>query len=145
MKLLLTRHRYTATATFGRLYVDGVFQCFTLEDTVRPTGIKVKNDTAIPAGEYKVSHYVSPRFKRVLPIIYTEDDGVTLKSNGIEFRYTLFHSGNKIEDTSGCVLVGEVEKVGYIENSRKAETALMKKLKGNENITLEIINLIQAS
>lgn len=80
MKLLILRHRYTPTGTFGKLFIDGVEECFTLEDTIRPPGIKVKHHTAIPEGVYRVKLHVSPRFKRTLPLIYNQDDEHTIKS-----------------------------------------------------------------
>ena len=35
MKLLLERTTYTDKSTIGKLYINGVFQCFTLEDKDR--------------------------------------------------------------------------------------------------------------
>jgi hypothetical protein len=55
--------------TIGKLYIDGHYLCDTLEDTVRPAGIKIAGKTAIPAGTYKVKKTMSPRFKKVLPEI----------------------------------------------------------------------------
>lgn len=40
--------------TIGKLYMDGHYLCDTLEDTVRPAGIKIAGKTAIPAGTYVI-------------------------------------------------------------------------------------------
>lgn len=47
MKLLLKREPHP-DYTVGKLYVDGEYECFTLEDPVRET--KIYGQTAIPYG-----------------------------------------------------------------------------------------------
>ena len=76
MKLELERKWPKATYTIGRLYVDGVFFCNTLED--RDRGLnqsddlnyiksrKVYGETAVPKGEYLVDMNVtSPKYAAV--------------------------------------------------------------------------------
>ena len=38
--------------TKGLIYIDDVFECFTLEDEERET--KIKHETAIPEGTYQI-------------------------------------------------------------------------------------------
>ena len=102
MELTLYRRPTVGNATPGDLYVDGVLECRTLEDVVRPLGPhgegKVPGETAIPAGRYRVRmDVVSPRFGRILPRL----EGVP------GFTGILIHSGNTAEDTHGCILVGQ--------------------------------------
>ena len=52
MKLELKRFSSQSDTTLGLLFVDGEFECFTLEDEYREE--KVKGETRIPAGTYKV-------------------------------------------------------------------------------------------
>ena len=52
MDLQLIRKQFTEHSTIGELSVDGAFECFTLEDVVRP--VKIKGMTAIPAGSYEI-------------------------------------------------------------------------------------------
>ena len=106
MKLELKRDHYTARTTLGKLYIDGVYFCETLEDTVRPYGIKVKGETAIPAGEYLVDVTMSSRFKREMPII-SSDGKWTISLNGIKFKGVRFHGGNTHTNTHGCPLVAK--------------------------------------
>ena len=47
MELLIIRDTYTSKSTIGRLFIDGVEFCYTLEDIVRPKGIKVYGETAM--------------------------------------------------------------------------------------------------
>ena len=48
MKLDVVRTQFGKDATNGMLFVDGVFEAFTLEDEVRDK--KIKGETAIPLG-----------------------------------------------------------------------------------------------
>jgi len=68
MKIDLVRHVFTPRSTIGSLYVDGKFECYTLEDVVR-LGEKVYGETAIPEGTYEVQITFSNRFKRDLPLL----------------------------------------------------------------------------
>src|SRR3972149_10690167 len=96
MELLLQRKIFTDKSTIGELFVDGVFECFTLEDVVRDDE-KIKKVTAIPDGIYTVLVTWSPRFKRQLPLLIDVPgfDGIRI------------HPGNTADDTEGCLLVGE--------------------------------------
>lgn len=94
--------------TIGKLYIDGHYLCDTLEDTVRPVGVKIAGKTAIPAGTYKVRKTMSPRFKKVLPEI--------LNVRG--FTGVRIHAGNTAIDTDGCLLLGLNKKKGQVLESQ---------------------------
>jgi len=117
MDLLLQRQPSADGCTLGQLFVDGVFECFTLEDVVRD-GPKISNQTAIPAGRYRVEITFSPRFRRMLPEVL-DVPGFT----GIRI-----HPGNTAADTSGCILVGQRSTVDSIEDSRVAMVSLQAKI-----------------
>lgn len=133
MKIYIRRFEYGTNYTIGRLFVDGEYQCYTLEDKVRDT--KIFGETAIPAGKYKVVIDYSPRFKRELPHI--------LDVPG--FEGVRIHPGNTSEDTEGCILVGKLwGGTNFIGQSRKAFEELFAKMKAavaaKEEIELEIEN-----
>jgi hypothetical protein len=69
MELKLVRDICGAECTLGQLYVNGEFGCYTVEDVVRPGGVKVHGKTAIPDGTYRVVVTYSERFKRDLPLL----------------------------------------------------------------------------
>jgi hypothetical protein len=94
MKILVVRDQGQAGFTTGTLLIDGVFKCFTLEDELRE--VKIKHETAIPAGTYPVEITQSARFNKLLPILL----------NVPGFEGIRIHAGNTCEDTSGCILVG---------------------------------------
>ena len=129
MKLLLKRIALRDNYTIGKLYINDKYFCDTLEDAVRD--VKIKHQTAIPKGIYKVVLTASPRFKRILPRLL----------NVPEFTGVLIHRGNTIDDTSGCILVGENKKKGMVLNSTEYEVELVKILteSNSKNITIEII------
>lgn len=122
MELLVSREYKKDNYTIGFLYIDGVYVCDTLEDTVRVLeneDDKVYGETAIPEGRYEVILSYSKRFKKVLPEIL----GVKY------FKGVRIHSGNTDKDTEGCILVGENKEVGKVINSRKTMKKLMSLLK----------------
>lgn len=109
MKAILTlkRDTYTSKTTIGKLYLNDMFICDTLEDVCRDinrdgdlddTGeTKVYGETAIPSGIYKITLEMSPRFKKLLPLLH----------NVKNYIGVLIHMGNWAKDTHGCILVGE--------------------------------------
>ena len=68
MELTLQREPSTEESTPGKLFINGEFECFTLEDMVRELpGVrvaawKVVSQTAIPTGTYNVTIDMSQRF-----------------------------------------------------------------------------------
>ena len=138
MELKLKRAYKKKEYTIGKLYIDGAYYCDTLEDTDRgmrsdmPLSelkeIKIAGRTAIPTGKYCVYLTKSPRFGRVLPLIYDVP----------AFSGIRIHSGNTHSDTQGCILVGHNKIVGRVINSRQTMDILMDILEGEETITIEI-------
>lgn len=116
-ELKLVRKWFTENSTIGELYVDGVFQCFILEDVVR--GVKIPGETAIPAGRYEVRITFSERFQRELPILVAVPGYVGIR----------IHGGNTKKDTKGCLLTGTVTAIDYVGESLKALEALIAKLR----------------
>ncbi len=134
MKLTLIRTDRLPDKTFGLLDIDGVFECFTLEDAdlrleSNPTA-KVYGETAIPRGKYVVVIDFSHRFKQLMPHVL----GVPL------FDGIRIHPGNTAADTHGCILVGTSRTAEGLAASKMAYSKLMKKLTATkEQITLEVL------
>lgn len=140
MNLTLIREEYTTESTIGRLLVDGLFLCYTLEDVVRAEGVKIYGETAIPAGEYSLTMRYSPRFKKLLPLIYNMPDNSIQDGRGIRFDYVMFHWGNEAKDSHGCPLLGLTKNVNFVGNSKKAFEKLIEKLGDFDILKLTIIN-----
>lgn len=127
------------TYTIGKLYIDGVYFCDTIEDKDRGLDDsmeeseirkkKVYGLTAIPLGTYKVEITYSPKFKKNLPLL------IGVKG----FEGIRIHSGNTAKDSLGCIIVGRNKKVGMVLDSRSTMTKLLKVLTSTkENIWLTI-------
>ena len=138
MKLTLIRELEGKEWTFGKLYINGEYQCETLEDKIREvkglpvSAWKIKKVTAIPYGTYKLGLHDSPSFGQIVPIL-----------NNVEgFTYVLIHWGNFIKDTDGCILVGMTRRGNAITDSRKAFGRLFPIIKEaidkGEEVWLEI-------
>ncbi|MRV76286.1 hypothetical protein GJ700_31710 [Duganella sp. FT92W] len=130
MNLDLQRTTLSGKSTIGTLSVNGQFECFTLEDTVRPK--KIPGITAIPAGDYEVVITYSEHFRRMLPMLLNvpEYDGVRI------------HTGNTPEDTQGCILVGLEQGQDRIHASKMAFDHLFVQLeaalRSKEKILLHV-------
>ena len=117
MKLTLKRIALRPTYTIGKLYIDDVYFCDTIEDTVRDLNKngkfdngekKVHSKTAIPYGTYEIKWTYSPRFKKYTPQLM----------NVPSFEGIRVHAGNTSADTEGCLILGENKQVGKVINSR---------------------------
>ncbi|MFG6487792.1 DUF5675 family protein [Roseateles sp. BYS78W] len=130
MQIQVFRKTLTASSTIGELHLDGQFECYTLEDCVRP--VKIKGMTAIPAGSYEVVINFSERFQRLLPLLL----------NVPNFDGVRIHAGNTAADTEGCLLVGQTQSADFIGKSRAAFDALFPKLQAaaaREKIFINIL------
>lgn len=131
MKLTLNRTAKRPEYTIGHLYINDVLFCDTCEDAVRPDGVKIPGQTAIPAGTYEIVISYSNRFRKMLPLLL----------NVPMFEGVRIHSGNTADDSEGCILVGSNTKRGMVTNSRATMAKLMEILETaikKEKITIEI-------
>lgn len=117
MKIQVRREIFSDKSTIGRLFVDGVFECYTLEDVVR-SGPKIPAQTAIPFGTYDLTVDHSNHFQRDLPLLL----------NVPEFDGVRIHPGNTAADTEGCILVAKCAGTDSISNSRDAFNQLFAKI-----------------
>lgn len=100
MLIEVKREYYFEDTTLGRMFIDGSFFAYTLEDTVRE-GQKVPSRTAIGEGVYKARVTYSNRFKRSLVLL-----------EGVEnFKGVRVHGGNDHTNTEGCILIGQGQDV----------------------------------
>ena len=152
MRLDVVRTQFGKDATNGLLFVDGVFECYTLEDQVRD-GEKIKSETAIPLGEHEI------KFRTVggYDAKYQKKYGTTWHKGMLElqdvpnFMYILIHTGNTDEHTAGCLLVGETQqdldkgKDGFVGGSGDAYKKMYPKVRdallSGEKVTIKYSNI----
>ena len=142
MEIKVHRKYKKSAYTIGRMYVDGMFFCNTLEDKCRGLDdsmdideilkIKVYGKTAIPTGKYDVKYVLSPKFGRKMPRL----------QNVKGFEGILIHALNKPEETEGCIGVGLNTAVGRLTSSRWYSDLLNERIERamarGQNITIEI-------
>lgn len=138
MKLELVRIANRPTYCIGKLYIDGVYECDVIEDTDRGLDNsmtvseilkkKIKGETAIPTGLYKIEITYSQKYKRMMPLL------IGVKG----YEGIRIHSGNTSKDTEGCLLVGRNTVVGMVTDSRNTYQRLFARLQNAKDITIEI-------
>ena len=119
--LLLKRTIFTDRSTIGELYRTDTNEmiCYILEDEARALGVKIKDKTCIPAGDYKIRITPSNRFKRDLPLIYNTPQ-LTVSDGVHTWEGIRIHAGNSDADSSGCQLPGTTKALDIVYDSRKA-------------------------
>ena len=133
--LILERDKSTLHSTTGKLlFLDNktnlILQLRTLE---RPWVFNERKVSCIPTGQYLVKRHVSPKF------------GQCFKIQDVKGRSDiLIHSGNVVNDTLGCVLVGltsgsvDDSNTAMVYSSRKAMAVLLALI--DKEIVLHIRN-----
>ena len=149
MKLLLTRYLDGSDRTFGtlcllessiipddtKLRVVLTEICDTMEPRRRDLSRekKVKGSTAIPSGTYEIKFSPSAKFNRMMPYLV----------NVPLFEGIMFHPGNTLKDTAGCILVGERRNNGLTRSKLHFEQ-LMQLLNEHkdEAMVVEIVEIL---
>lgn len=155
MKINLIRTQFGNDATNGLLFIDEVFECFTLEDQYQDK--KVFGETCIPEGTYPVEFRKEGGFHNRYSTKYDFHKGMLEIKDIPNFKWVLFHLGNTDENTAGCVLVGDtqqdldVSKDGFIGSSGNAYKKFYPKvataLENGESVSLIVskVNLSNLS
>jgi len=114
--------------TVGVLKIDKVVFCFTLEPSDK---LNKLNQSSIPAQQYLCKRTSSRKF------------GETFEVTNVPGRtHILFHSGNLMANTAGCILLGR--SVGYIEGERAISNSkymfdkFMRELEGEDVFHLTV-------
>jgi len=133
MKLTVVRTQFGTDATNGMLFIDGLFECYTLEDQYQ--AVKVMHETCIPEGTYDIKFRTVGGFHEKYKKRYGNDHYGMLHLQDVpNFTYILIHAGNTDEHTSGCLIVGETQQDldisddGFIGHSGKAYLKLYNKV-----------------
>ena len=146
MKLTVVRTQFGTDATNGLLFIDGLFECYTLEDQYQ--AVKVMHETCIPEGTYDINFRKTGGFHAKYSERYKNAHYGMLHIQDVpNFTYILIHTGNTDEHTSGCLIVGEtqqdleVSKDGFIGSSavayKKMYSKVANKLLQGKKVTIE--------
>ena len=92
-------------STLSQLYINGIFQCYLLEDKIRE--VKIASQTAIPKGVFnlKLNTHGAKNvdYKKAFGKLH---QGMIEISGLPNFSFVYIHTGNTIKDTAGCPLCG---------------------------------------
>lgn len=127
----IKRIAFKENYTIGRLYVDDIYICDTIEDKVRVLNSakdKVYGETAIPAGEYKADVAFSNKFRYNVVRLF----GVPY------FEGIYIHKGNTEKDSLGCIIVGYNDKKGWVSRPTEALNKLMAAIEGYDELKVII-------
>ena len=150
MKLQVLRNQFGKDATNGMLFIDGVFECYTLEDQYQ--AVKVMHETCIPEGTYDINFRKTGGFHAKYTERYKNAHYGMLHIQDVpNFTYILIHTGNSDEHTSGCLIVGEtqqdldISKDGFIGSSTVAYKKMYAKVAGQllqgKKVSIEYLNI----
>ena len=142
MELKLIRKYRCSNYCIDKLYINNEYFSDALEDPDRGLTdsmsleeikkIKIKGNTCIPYGTYNITITYSPRFKKNLPLL----------NNVKGFDGIRIHSGNKPQDTEGCLLPGFNKVKGQVIDSRvttdKLIAQIQQVLNKGEKVTITI-------
>lgn len=140
MEVLVHRKWKKTSYTIGRLLINGVVVCNTLEDVDRgldedmPDWMirnkKIPNVTAIPTGRYLIDmDTVSPRFSKY-PFYMEVCKGKLPRLKNVKgYDGILIHCGVDHSNSSGCILVGLNKEVGKLTDSKETFKKIYKMMK----------------
>src|SRR6476660_4878109 len=100
MVMRLIREPSGPNCTFGVLFTNGYYECFTLENTHK----------IIPAGTYGITLYDSPHNKRVVPLLLDVPGRSEIE----------IHIANYPHELEGCIAVGQSFGLDVLHQSRLA-------------------------
>ena len=122
--LTLFRIHQDHKITLGKLMLGFELFCFTLE---LPWKNNEKDISCIPPGTYQYEKYQSRKYVREC-----------LAFHGVPDRdYISMHIGNFVNETNGCILVGEHLKTFAVLNSGNALDKLLEEIDDQGSLTIK--------
>jgi len=129
MKITIIRTPSIEDGTFGMMLDGEVPFCLTLE---RRWVDNKKGESCIPDGIYLCNRVQSPKFGNTFEICNVRNRSEIL-----------FHKGNLIDDSHGCIILGEqfepIEGRNAVLSSGKAFNEFMQRTKGINEFNLYIL------
>lgn len=138
-KITVIRDTYSDMGTFGKLYIDGKFFCYTVEQLWKDNLPEV---SCIPEGTYQLK-------LRFSPIVQKSSDGEF--SEGYEItnvpgrKYVMVHAANTFDQLKACLACGD--SLGFVNNkwavlnSKTTFKKLMHKLEEKNDWEMLITNI----
>lgn len=145
MELKVVREEFNLDQTVGKLYANGIFICYTIEDRDRGLTndmdaseikrIKIAHKTAVNYGRYRVILSYSNKLKRYLPLMLDIRSWVGCR----------LHRGSTPNSSSGCICLGMerkivkgVVKLDKIKEAEKKVIDMLEAINRTESSYIEI-------
>jgi len=155
MKLTVKRFADNSDTTLGILFIDGVFECFTVEDEERQT--KVMGETRVPNGTYDIKlrsvggfhNRYSAKYGSMhkgMLCVHNKPNWI-LENAGMSFQYILIHTGNTDEHTAGCLLVNDAVSgktftgSSSVDAYKKVYPKVASALVSGDSVTIEYVDI----
>jgi len=155
MKIELQRFHDDGDTTGGLLFINGIFQCFIVEDQEQTK--KVYGEMRIPNGEFEIglrkdggfhSRY-SQKFSGMHHgmLCVFNSPGWKIIVDDIIFQYVLIHIGNTDDDTAGCLLPNLIFNSSTMRGSsstdayKKVYPIISKALLAGEKVKIVITDI----
>lgn len=144
MKLKLQRFHSSDDFTIGKLFINDLFECYTVEDEKRDQ--KVMHETRIPAGAYEIKLRTFGGHHEKYLKKFDFHKGMLWLQDVPKFKDILIHIGNTDDDSSGCIIVGKTADLvkGYVGQSTVAYKEMYNKVmtsfERNERVFIEILD-----
>lgn len=124
----IIRIEHGTEGTFGAVAINGRAFCVSLEP---PWLDNIEKQSCIPAGQYYCKRHYSPTWQETFLVTHVKERSAIL-----------FHPGNYISDTEGCVLLGQyfdkMRGERAIKNSGKTFDAFMLEFRYEYGFHLDI-------
>lgn len=136
MRTKIVRVAEGKQSTLSHLYIDGIFQCFLLEDKIR--AVKIMKQTAIPTGSFYLTLNTwggkNKDYANRFPVMHRgmiEIDGLPT------FDAVYIHIGNTFTQTAGCPLCG----LSYIK--KDGDYQVLQSTDAYKMIYPKLLNIVQ--
>lgn len=113
IKIEVKRFADNGKATMSAIFLNGIFQCFGIEDEERK--VKVAKETRVPNGIYDVILKKEANFHNrykekfgsfhIGMLCVCNKPNYVLENDGMRFESILIHIGNYESNTDGCLLL----------------------------------------
>lgn len=121
---------------FGKVFIDGKFVCHTVE---QPWNDNKPFESCVPAGDYELVGYDSPKFGRTYALQNHALDVGLFKGDAKRYA-CLLHSANLAEQLEGCIACGTNEGVLHgkwsVDMSRRATGNLIKRINKGDQLSI---------
>ena len=155
LKLKRLKSTFDKDYVIGKLYINDVYYCDTLEDKWRNLSqdmteedikkVKVKGQTCIPRGRYRITlNIISPKFYKKTYYKRFCNGKMPRLIEVKGYSGVLIHCGSNTSHTDGCILCGFNEIKGMLLRSQEAFEKVYNKLREARDKSEEIyINIVE--